>query len=75
MPSGFEKISVDRAKEISRKNGLRPAKVIGTDILRFIKKTGGKFEEINWDEFESILNDHNLAIYLWKDWMKIMKEK
>jgi hypothetical protein len=71
----FREITLEESKKISEKNRLKPAKVIGTDILRFMKKSGGNLHEISWDEFEKILKENNLAIYLWKDWMKIMKKK
>jgi len=71
----FKEISFEDAKKVSEKNHLRPAKVAGTDILRFKKKSGGNLQEISWDEFGKTLKEKKLAIYLWKDWMKIMKKK
>jgi hypothetical protein len=71
----LEQISIDKAKDIAKKNGLKPAKVKGTDIVRFMKNPRDTLEEITWEEMEKTLNKNKLAIYASGTWMKIMKVK
>lgn len=71
----LEKISFEEAKMIAERVGLKPGKVIGTEIIRFIKIPKENLEEISWYDFERILKENNLAVYRWKDWLKIMKER
>jgi len=71
----LEKVSVEEARAIAERAGLKPGKVVGTEIIRFIKVPKENLEEISWDDFGRILRENNLAIYRWKDWLKIMKER
>ena len=71
----LQEISVDKAKDIAKKNGLKPAKVKGTDIVRFMKNPRDTLQEINWDEMEKTLKANKLSIYASGTWMKIMKRK
>jgi hypothetical protein len=71
----LQEISVDKAKEIANKTGLKPAKVKGTEIVRFMKNPRATLQEIDWDEFESIMKKNKLVIYASGTWMKIMKSK
>jgi hypothetical protein len=71
----LQEISVDKAKEIAKKNGLKPAKVKGTSIVRFMKNPRETLQEIGWDELESTLKKNKLAVYASGTWMKIMKRK
>jgi hypothetical protein len=71
----LQEISVDKAKDIAKKNGLKPAKVKGTDIVRFMKNPRDTLQEISWDEMEKTLKNNKLAIYASGTWMKIMKRK
>jgi hypothetical protein len=74
----FGTIDIKEAKQLARKANLIPAKVSGTDIIRFTKKgtkgNTGNLDEISWVEFESIMKKNKLVIRSWKSWMKIMKK-
>jgi hypothetical protein len=74
----MKKISVDELKAISRRYKLQPCKIKGTDVVTIRKKssTGGKYEDIDWLEFERILKLRGLAVYkaVESDFVKIMKK-
>ncbi len=72
----MNKITVDQAKKVAEKKGLKPGKVKGTDGVQFTKgdsKSKGRIEVIDWKEFEAILKKRKLAIYESGGFMKIMK--
>ena len=71
----LEKITLDKAKGIAKKTGLKPARVKETQIIRFMKNKRPTLEEISWDDFESTMKSEKLGIFASGSWMKIMKEK
>jgi len=68
-------ISLDEAKKIAKRKGLKPGRVKGTKGIQFTKGKNERLEIIDWDEFERTLNKRKLAIYESGGWMKIMKKK
>ena len=70
----MEKISVDKAKSIASKKGLKPGRVKGTSGVQFTKGKNPRLEIISWDDFESTLGKRKLAVYESGGWMKIMKK-
>ncbi len=73
----MKKISIEEAKEIASEYDLHPAKVKGSDVVNIRKKTNENLEDIDWDEFNRILNEKNLAVYKAEgsDFLKIMKDE
>ena len=73
----MKKISINEAKEIADEYDLHPAKVKGSEVVNIRKKPNENLEDIDWDEFQRILNEKNLAVYKAEesDFLKIMKEK
>ncbi|MGB9636495.1 MAG: hypothetical protein ACPL1Y_04530 [Thermoplasmata archaeon] len=71
----LEKITIEKAKELANAANVKPAKVKGTEILRFAKSASENIELISWEEFEQILAKNKLAVYASGSWMKIMREK
>lgn len=71
----LEKVSIEKAKEIAGKIGLKPTVVKNTEILRFAKKSSENLEEITWEKFDEIAKKSKVAVYVNGTWMKIMKEK
>lgn len=69
----MQKISLDDAKKIASKKGLKPGKVKGTEGIQFTKGKNERIEVVDWDEFEKLLKKRKLAIYESNGWMKIMK--
>ena len=69
----MQEISVDKAKNIASKKGLKPGKVKGTNGVQFTKGDNPRLQTIDWDKFSKTLNDHKLAVYESGGWMKIMK--
>jgi len=67
-------ISINEAKEIAKKKGLKPAKVKGTDAVQLTKGKNPRMEIISWEEFDALLKKRKLAINNWGGWMKIMKK-
>ena len=70
----MQKITVDKAKTIASRKGLKPGKVKGTNGIQFTKGNNPRLQTIDWDEFENTLNSHALAVYESGGWMKIMKK-
>ncbi len=70
----MEKISLDKAKDIAKKKGLKPGRVRGTNGIQFTKGNNARLEIISWEEFEKTLNKRNLAVFESGGWMKIMKK-
>lgn len=70
----MRKITIDEAKKIAGKKGLKPGRVKGTDGIQFTKGMNERIEVISWDEFEKALKKRNLAIYESNGWMKIMRK-
>ena len=71
----LEPISLNAAKEIARKKGLKPGRVRTTKSA--VQLTKGKNRNVNvisWDEFEANLNKRNLAVYHYNGWLKIMRK-
>ncbi len=69
----MSKIDLAKAKKIAGVKGLKPGKVKGTSGVQFTKGKNTRLSVIEWDEFEKILKQRNLAIYESGGWMKIMK--
>lgn len=70
----MQKITVERAKSIASRKGLKPGKVRGTNGIQFTKGNNPRLQTIDWDEFEKTLTSHGLAVYESGGWMKIMKK-
>jgi hypothetical protein len=70
----MQKITVDRAKTIASRKGLKPGKVKGTNGIQFTKGNNPRLQTIDWDEFKTTLDSHGLAVYESGGWMKIMKK-
>lgn len=70
----MEKISLDKAKEIAKKKGLKPGRVKGTNGVQFTKGNNARLQIVAWDEFEKTLKKRDLAVYESGGWMKIMKK-
>jgi hypothetical protein len=71
----MEEISIDQAKKIASKKGLKPGRVKGTQGIQFTKGKNDRLEVIDWTEFEKTLKTRKLAVYESGGWMKIMKKK
>jgi hypothetical protein len=69
----MEQISLDKAKEIAKKKGLKPGRVKGTNGVQFTKGNNPRLEIVDWNEFEKTLKKRGLAVYESGGWMKIMK--
>ena len=70
----MEKISIEEARKIAEKKGLKPGRVKGTDGVQFTKGKNDRLELLSWEEFEETLKKRKLAIYESGGWMKIMKK-
>jgi hypothetical protein len=70
----MEQISLDKAKDIARKKGLKPGRVKGTNGVQFTKGSNARLEIIGWDDFEATLKKRGLGVFESGGWMKIMKK-
>ena len=71
----MEQISIDKAKSIASRKGLKPGRVKGTNGIQFTKGKNDRLEVIDWAEFEKTLKTRKLAVYESGGWMKIMKKR
>lgn len=71
----MEPISVENAKNIAGKKGLKPGRVKGTNGIQFTKGGNSRLEIIDWGEFEGTLGSKGLQIFESGGWMKIMAKK
>jgi hypothetical protein len=69
----MEPISVDRAIEIARRKGLKPATVKGTDGIQFTNGKNNRLVVIDWEEFKRLLAERKLQVFESGGWMKIQK--
>lgn len=59
----MEPISIDEAQKIAKEYGLLPIRIKGTTQVQICKEFNPeKYEIVEWDEFEVILNDKNLCV-------------
>jgi len=73
---GVKPISVEKAKEIAKKKGLKPGKVRGEKTaVQLTKGRSDRIDIISWDEFEGILIKKKLAIWEESGFMRIMKKR
>lgn len=70
----MQKITVEKARAIAEKKGLRPARIMGTTGIK-LTKGDPRMSPITWDEFATALSEKGLAIYEQGGWMKIMKAR
>ncbi|OPY34164.1 MAG: hypothetical protein A4E32_00434 [Methanomassiliicoccales archaeon PtaU1.Bin124] len=70
----MEQISLDKAKDIAKKKGLKPGRVKGTNGIQFTKGNNPRLETVSWDDFEKTLGKRGLAVFESGGWMKIMKK-
>jgi hypothetical protein len=71
--TGLHAISIEEARQIATKKGLKPAKVRGTSKVQFTKGRNANVEPVDWSEFESLLAKRHLGVYEAGGFMKIMK--
>ena len=71
----MEPISVENAKNIAGRKGLKPGRVKGTNGIQFTKGGNSRLEIIDWSEFERTLGSKGLQIYESGGWMKIMAKR
>jgi hypothetical protein len=72
----MEQISIEKAKEIAKKKGLKPGRIRTTKSAVQLTKGGNRnVIPITWEEFEMDLKTRKLAIYESGGWLKIMKNK
>ncbi len=70
----MEEITIDRARQIATKKGLKPGRVKGTAGVQFTKGRNNRLEVIDWTDFEKTMSKRKLAVYESGGWMKIMKK-
>lgn len=70
--TGLQAISVDKARQIASRKGLKPARVKGTEKVQFTKGRNQNVEPVAWEEFESLLTKRHLGVYESGGFMKIM---
>ena len=59
--TGLQAISVDKARQIATKKGLKPARVRGTEKVQFTKGRNANVEPVAWEEFEGLLAKRHLG--------------
>ena len=70
--TGLHAISLNEARQIASKKGLKPARVKGTEKVQFTKGRNANVEPVDWTEFETLLSKRHLGVYESGGFMKIM---
>ena len=70
----MEVITIARAQQIAKNQGIMPGRVKGTEGVQFTKGNNPRIEPISWEEFEAALAKRGLAIFATGSWMKIMNK-
>ena len=74
----LEPVSMEKLKKIAKHFGVIPIRIKGTSGIQICKKFNeNKYELITWDEFEKILNEKGLQVYVEPSsaFLKIMKKR
>ena len=69
----MEPISVERAIEIAKRKGLKPALVKGTDGIQFTNGKNNRLQVVDWEMFKKVIAERKLQVYESGGWMKIQK--
>ena len=69
----MQPISIERAMEIARRQGLKPAVVKGTDRVQFTNGKNERLEVIDWNRFRELLEARDLQVHESGGWLKIQK--
>lgn len=67
----MQPISIERAMEIAKRQGLKPALVRGTERVQFTNGKNRRLAVIDWDRFREILEKRKLQVHESGGWMKI----
>jgi hypothetical protein len=70
--TGLHAISLNEARQIASKKGLKPARVKGTEKVQFTKGRNANVQPVDWTEFETLLSKRHLGVYESGGFMKIM---
>lgn len=70
----MELITLARAQQIAKNQGIMPGRVNGTEGVQFTKGSNPRISPISWEEFSATLEKRGLAIFATGSWMKIMKK-
>ena len=68
----MREISVEEAKRIAKSKNLKPVRLKGTEILNFIADPVDRYEEISWQELETLVKRYNGKINEDNGWLKII---
>ena len=74
----LKKISMRQLEEIAKEYSLHACKIKGTDVINIRKaQNRSRYEDIDWDEFGTILKKRRLAVFKDEksDFLKIKKDK
>jgi hypothetical protein len=71
----MNRIDVKKAKGIAAEKGLQPGRVLSSGGVQFTRGDDTRIQVIDWEEFETELEEKDLAIFESAGFMKIMKKK
>jgi hypothetical protein len=71
----MQPISVDRAIEIAKRQGLKAGLVKGTERIQFTNGKNTRLEVIDWDTFRDLLDKRKLQVNESGGWLKVMQAK
>jgi hypothetical protein len=69
----MQPISVERAIEIAKRQGLKAGQVKGTEHIQFTNGKNARIEVIDWDAFRDILEKRKLQVHESGRWLKVMQ--
>ncbi|KQM12435.1 hypothetical protein AOA80_02595 [Methanomassiliicoccales archaeon RumEn M1] len=71
----MRKITIAELKKLAEQYDLHVCRIKGSEVVQIRKMPNDKYEDISWEDFESVLQKKGLAVYKAEksDFLKIMK--
>ena len=67
----MKRITLEEAKKLAERRGLKPARLKGTEIISFVRDYGTRYAPLSWEELEKLVKENEGEIYESNGWIKI----
>jgi hypothetical protein len=67
----LKRITLEEAKKLAERRGLKPARLKGTEIISFVRDYGTRYAPLSWEELEKLVKENEGEIYESNGWIKI----
>jgi len=66
-------LSIDEARRIATVQGIKPAKLKGTNIYELLRTLTSNHEQVTWEELKKGVEENGLAIYESGGYLRIVR--